>query len=111
MAKTDVACLQAALAKLGPSERGEAAYISLEPRVNRQEDCTMLVDANNRYARRLVKENPDFYDKSLPATAIQVIVLDFAGIQYPPRSWHHPVVEKLRDEMDYAALAAMIVGK
>ena len=104
----EAACLQAALERLTPAERAAAAYISLEPRANRQEDCTMMVDASHRYARGLVKENPEFYDKGLPATALQVIVLDFAGIQYPPRNWHHPVVEKLRAEMDYAALAALI---
>ena len=108
LAKRDVSCLDATLARLGPAQRTEAAYLSMtQPR---PPECSPLVDPNTPQARRLVTENPAFYDKNLPPSAIQVIVMSFRSIQYPPRMWQHAVIEKLRKGMDYGALANMIAG-
>jgi hypothetical protein len=68
------------------------------------------VDAKTPQARRLVKENPAFYDQTLTPSDVQVIVLSFR-VQFPPRLWQHAVIEKLRKEMDYTALAATIAAR
>jgi hypothetical protein len=70
--------------------------------------CSPLTEPTTPEARRVVRENPAFYDKTLPPSDIQLIVLSFQAIQYPPRMWQHAVVEKLRTGLDYGALAALI---
>jgi hypothetical protein len=106
MVKRDVACLGAALASLPPAQRSEPAYLSIQP--PRPPACSPLTEPTTPQARRVVRENPAFYNKTLPPSDIQLIVLSFQAIQYPPRMWQHAVVEKLRTGLDYGALAALI---
>lgn len=112
MAQQDVSCLEAALAALSPAERASAAYVSrqLPPR---RGQCSPLVPESAPGAQRLVRENPEFYDRKLPPSALQVIILDFemlrdGGGAYP---WQKAVVERLRQQMDYPALAALLPGR
>jgi len=105
LAKQDVSCYAAAFARLTATARREPAYLTPLPR---GAECSPLADASVPQARRLVRENPDFYDKTVSPADIQVVVLNFGAIQYPPRLWQHAVVKKLQETMDYAALQAMI---
>jgi len=67
------------------------------------------VDADFPDARRLVTENPDYYDKNLPPSAIQLILVDFRLFEGPGKiSWHHAAYERVRNGLDYSALAAML---
>lgn len=108
MATHDVSCLDAALSGLSAADRAATAYLTLMP--PRPPECSPLVDPKTPQARRLVTENPAFYDTTLSPSEIQMIVLSFRSIQYPPRAWQRAVVETLRKGMDYTALANMIAG-
>jgi len=107
--------LEGELARLSPAERGAPAYISLKiPNMKKSSPelvCSYIVDANFPDARRVVTENPDYYDQALPPSAIQVVLVDFSNFEgsvrvYPP--WRHAVYERIRDGLDYSALAAML---
>ena len=104
MIEQELSCLQSALAALTPEQRTSDAYISFPPPAG----CSPLVEPTARTARRLVTENPAFYDPKLPPSAIQVIVVDFSMILHPGAPWQRAVVERLRNGMDYQALAALI---
>ena len=104
MIEQELGCLQSALAALRPEQRTSDAYISFPPPAG----CSPLVEPTARNARRLVTENPAFYDPKLPPSAIQVIVVDFSMILHPGAPWQRALVERLRKEMDYQALAALI---
>jgi hypothetical protein len=56
--------------------------------------CSPLVEATAPNARRLVTENPAFYDPKLPPSALQVIVVDFSMILHPGAPWQRAVVER-----------------
>jgi len=107
--------LEGELARLSPAERAAPAYISLSiPNMKKsspERDCSYIVDADFPDARRLVTENPDYYDQTLSPSAIQVILVDFSNFEgsvrvYPP--WRHAAYERIRDGLDYSALAAML---
>jgi hypothetical protein len=107
--------LEGELARLSPAERAAPAYISLNVSNRKQSspdlDCSCIVDADFPDAIRLVTENPDYYDQALPPSAIQLILVDFSNFEgsvrvYPP--WRHAAYERIRDGLDYSALAAML---
>jgi hypothetical protein len=107
--------LEDKLARLSPAERAAPAYISLNVSNRKQSSldsgCSCIVDADFPDARRLVTENPDYYDQALPPSAIQLILVDFSNFEgsvrvYPP--WRHAAYERIRDGLDYSALAAML---
>ena len=107
--------LEDKLARLSPAERAAPAYISLSVSNRKQPSpdsgCSCIVDADFPDARRLVTENPDYYDQTLPPSAIQLILVDFSNFEgsvrvYPP--WRHAAYERIRDGLDYSALARML---
>ncbi len=107
--------LEGELARLSPAERDAPAYISLKiPNMKKSSPelvCSYIVDADFPDARRIVTENPDYYGQALPPSAIQVVLVDFSNFEgsvrvYPP--WRHAVYERIRDGLDYSALAAML---
>lgn len=110
-----VRSLEEELARLSPADHAAPAYISLEAYDRKQPSpnagCSRIVDAGYPGAIRLVKENPDYYDPSLPPTALQVIIVDFSNFERSVRvdpPWRHAVYERIRDNLDYAALAATL---
>jgi len=107
--------LEGELASLSPAERAAPAYISLKiPNMKQSSpelDCSYIVDADFPGATRLVTENPDYYDQSLPPSAIQLILVDFSNFERSVRvfhSWRQVAYERIRDGLDYSALAAML---
>jgi hypothetical protein len=101
-----IAELEGKLARLSPAQRAGAVYVKLlgvSPR-----DCTLVVDAGTKGARRAVRLNPDFYDRKLPRTDLQLVVVNFSMWNPGDRSWHARVWSQLRDGLDYAALAALL---
>ena len=105
--------LEGELTHLSPAERAAPAYISTRIFDSKQSspgrDCSCIVDADFPDARRLVTENPDYYDKNLPPSAIQLILVDFRLSELPSGiRWHRAAYERVRDGLDYSALAAML---
>jgi hypothetical protein len=105
--------LEGELARLSPAERNADAYISTRILDSKQPspepDCSCIVDADFPDARRLVTENPDYYDKNFPPTAIQLILVDFRLFEgLSEHSWCYAAYERVRDGLDYSALAAML---
>jgi hypothetical protein len=107
--------LEGELARLSPADRAAPAYVSVRAldlkTPSREPGCSLVVDANFPDATRIVRENPDYYNAALPPGAIQVIVVDFSNFEgtirvTPP--WRHAVYERMRDGLDYSALAAML---
>lgn len=105
-----VAELEARLAALTPAEREAPGWLSLTPPPGaRGPRCSLMVDEGATHARRIVEENPDFYDPALPRTAIQVIVVrtlrPLRGQRDNRYLRHHAAI---REGLDYAALAGLI---
>ena len=106
--------LEGELARLSPADRAAPAYVSLKTldlKGPSPPGCSHVVDADFPDATRIVKENPDYYDLALPSSAIQLILVDFSNFEgrvrvAPP--WRHAAYERLRDGLDYSALAAML---
>jgi len=107
--------LEGELARLSPADRAAPAYVSLKTldpkRPSPEAGCSHVVDADFPGATRIVTENPDYYDPALPPSAIQLILVDFSNFEGSVRvdpPWRHAVYERIRDGLDYSALAAML---
>jgi hypothetical protein len=107
--------LESELARLSPADRAAPAYISgktLDMKQPSSESvCSLVVDGNFPGATRIVTENPDYYDPILPLSAIQLILVDFSNFEGSVRvspPWRHAAYERIRDSLDYSALAAML---
>jgi hypothetical protein len=106
--------LEGELARLSPADRAAPAYVSLKTldlKGPSPPGCSLVVDADFPDATRIVQENPDYYDSALPPSAIQLILVDFSNFEgrvrvSPP--WRHAAYERIRDGLDYSALAAML---
>jgi hypothetical protein len=62
----------------------------------------------------VVAANPDFFDASLPRTALQAFFVDFRSFEaagFSRETWRLKVYESLRDGMDYKALAATLATR
>jgi hypothetical protein len=62
------------LSAMSPAERRQTAYYS-----SGAEDPSGLVSPDYEGAFKLVTFNPEYYDRSLPRTAVQLIVIGFGG--------------------------------
>lgn len=98
------------LAALSPADRAAPGWMSLTPPPGvRGSRCSLMVDEGATHARRIVEENPDFYDAALPATAIQLLVVStprpLRNQRDNPYIRHH---RALCEGLDYAALAALL---
>jgi hypothetical protein len=109
-----VSYLEGELARLSPADRAGPAYVSLKTldvKGLSPPGCSHVVDADFPGATRIVTENPDYYDPALPPSAIQLILVDFSNFEgrvkiAPP--WRHAAYERIRDGLDYSALAGML---
>lgn len=106
--------VEALLGSLSAAELAEPAYISLiaPPGTRPGRRCTMTVNENAQLARRIMVENPDFFDPSLPITAVQLIVVDYARLgKRTGRGWRLAASERIRNELDYAAIAKLLEAR
>jgi len=107
--------LEGELARLSPVDRAAPAFVSLKTielkRPSPEPGCSQVVDADFPGATRIVTENPDYYNPALPPSAIQLILVDFSNFEGAVRvspPWRHAAYERIRDGLDYSALAAML---
>ncbi len=107
--------LEGELVRLSPADRAAPAYVSLKTFDRKgpipDPGCSHVVNTDFPGATRIVKENPDYYDPALPHSAIQLILVDFSYFEgrvkiAPP--WRQAAYERIRDGLDYSALAAML---
>ena len=57
-------------------------------------------------------ENPDFFDPSLPITAVQLIVVDYARLgKRTGRGWRLAASERIRNELDYTAISKLLEAR
>jgi hypothetical protein len=107
--------LEGELTRLSPADRMADAYFALPgrrplPRAG----CSAVVERGFPDALRIVAANPRFFDTKLPRTALQLIVVDFTNFElasYPRSGWRRDVYERLREGMDYKALAALLAKR
>lgn len=107
--------LEGELTRLSPADRAAPAYVSLKTfdlkRPSPQPGCSLVVDVDFPDATRIVTENPDYYDPALAPSAIQLILVDFSYFEGSVRvkpPWRQAAYERIRDGLDYSALAAML---
>jgi len=74
-----MAQLESRLAAMSPEERLQPAWYKRHAEGVRRLDYGDIVDAGTAGARPLVVPNPDFFDKSLPKTAMQLVSVPAAG--------------------------------
>ncbi len=110
-----ISYLEGELTRLSPADRAAPAYVSLKTlelkRPSPEPGCSHVVDADFPDATRIITENPDYYDPALPPSAIQLILVDFSNFEGSVRvapPWRHAAYERIRDGLDYSALAVML---
>jgi len=111
--ETCVRYLEDELKRLSPAERAAPGYVSVTGST-RAPNCSTVVNADSPDARRIVEQNWAFFDRSLPRTAVQAILIDFGNFEansFDRTGWRRGVYERLRDRMDYQALAAMLAAR
>ena len=109
-----IAEVKGLLGSLSAAELAEPAYISLiaPPGTQPGRRCTLTVSENAQHARRIMVENPDFFDPGLPITAVQLIVVDYARLgKRTGRGWRLAASERIRNELDYAAISKMLEAR
>ena len=104
--KACVAKLEQELASLSPADRAGPAYLTMGRVPGRDPICDPFSSASDRQARRIIAENPNFYDKSLPPSAIQVVFVNFGSFNtnVPDR---REQLERVKNQLDFTALAAL----
>jgi len=105
-----IAAREAELARMSPEDRAAPAAV----RHNGGDDST-LVSPDEPDGIPLVTINPAFFDHSLSASRAQVIIVNLPFLQSdvkPERTPDEPArrahAEKIRDQLDWAALEAMV---
>lgn len=110
-----VAYLEDELKRLSPVERAAPGYVSVV--VGRRgpgSACSAVVDANAPGARRIVEQNWGFFDRTLPRTSVQAILIDYSNFESNSlghTGFRYRVYERLRDGMDHHAFAAMLAPR
>jgi hypothetical protein len=107
-----VQALTQELASLSPAERAAPAYYSSNWMTTRRPSG--LLDPTAPQAQPVVSPNPDFFDPTLPRTAIQVIVV--LGISSRDRAPAHPEKAnpaaarffEVRNALDWKKVAALV---
>ncbi len=110
-----VAHLEDELKRLSPAERAAPGYVSVNVG-NRGpvSSCSAVVGADVPGARRIVEQNWGFFDRTLPRTSVQAILVDFSNFEsngFGRAGFRYRVYEHLRDGMDYQAFAAMLAPR
>ena len=104
--KACITKLEAELAALSPVERAGPTYMSTRPAPGRDPACDPFASASDKNARRIVVENPDFYDTKRPPSAIQVVFVIFEGFN-ATRPDQRSQVDRIAKQLDWAAFAAL----
>jgi hypothetical protein len=92
-----IAALETELAGMTPAERASPAWIGAS--------YSGLVAAGEEGAVMVVEPNPDFYDRSLPRTAVQAMVVEFRPHRNP---YVRAYTGALFQAMDWAALTRFL---
>lgn len=107
--------LEDELKRLSSAERAAPGYVSVAGGKRAPvSTCSAVVDGDVPGARRIVEQNWAFFDRSLPRTAVQAILIDFGNFEsnaWDRTSWRTRAYEGLRDGMDYGAFAAMLAKR
>ena len=105
-----IAGREAEIARMSATDRGAPAAV----RHNGPSDST-LVSPDDTDALPLVTINPAFFDRSLPPSKAQVIIVNLPFLQpgvKPDRTPDEPARrahgEKIRDQLDWASLESMV---
>ena len=98
------------LTTLSPQERAAPAYLATTRLAGHDALCDPFSTATDPNARRIVAENPDFYDRRLPPSASQVILLNLSMFNRnaPDQRGQY---DRVADGMDIAALAELTVRR
>jgi hypothetical protein len=98
------------LATLSPAELAAPAYLARGRIPGHDALCDPFSSSADPDARRIIAENPDFYDKSLPASAIQVVFvnLNMLNRKAPDQLGQH---DRIADGLDMAALAELTMRR
>jgi hypothetical protein len=98
--------LEKELAAMSPADRAGPTYFSMTRVPGRDRACDPFSSASDKNAKRIIIENPDFYDTKRPPSAIQVVFLDFNGFnaRLPDQKAQ---VDRIANQLDWAALAAL----
>lgn len=104
--KACITKLEQELASLSAGDRAGPTYVSMAPVPGRDPACDQFSSATDRNARRIIAENPDFYDRTLPPTAIQVVFVNLSAFSLM-RPEIRAQVDRIKNQLDVAALAAL----
>jgi hypothetical protein len=104
--KACVTKLEQELAAMSPAERAGPTFFSMTRAPGHDRACDPFSTANDKDARRIIVENPDFWDTKRPTTAIQVVFVNFGGFSLMAPD-HRAQVERIIDRLDFPALAAL----
>lgn len=104
-----LATLEKQLAAMSPTERAAPAYIAMGRAPGHDPVCDPFASANDRNARRLIMENPDFYDVKRPPSDIQVVFVNLGSFS-PRDPAQQAQVDRITDRLDWPALAAITAG-
>jgi hypothetical protein len=105
-----IAKMEQELTALSPQERATPAYVATTRVAGRDAFCDPFSTSADPNARRIVAENPDFYDRRLPRTAIQVILMNLSMFNRnaaDQRGQHN----RIADGMDVPALAQLTMPR
>jgi hypothetical protein len=105
-----IRALEAELAGLSPGERAAPAYLPTGRNSStRASGLASRPDGSN--TQMLIVPNPQFFDQTLPRTAIQVITIDLPGMRdNEPDNAADSLRVAVRGALDYARLAALLSG-
>jgi hypothetical protein len=98
--------LEKELAGMSPADRAGPTYFATTRVPGRDQACDPFSSASDKNARRIIIENPDFYDTKRPSSAIQVVFVSFGNFntRVPDQKAQ---VERIVNRLDWAALAAL----
>ncbi len=106
--------LQRELAQMSPSDRAAPAIVNMQAYTNAIVDGkvsgALFANGDGPTAVRLVAANPAFYDRTrLNDVQVLIIAFDCGGTRESPWCAQYPgVFDKIRDGLDWSALAALV---
>lgn len=105
-----LAALQAELDGLSAEERSAPAYLPTGRNSSTRASGLMSrPDGDN--TQMLIQPNPQFFDSTLPPTAVQIIAIDLPGVRDDlPGNAEDSLLVAVRGALDYGRLAALLDG-
>jgi hypothetical protein len=104
--KACIAKLEQELASLSPADRAGPTYLATTRVPGRDAACDPFSSASDKSARRIIIENPDFYDRTRPPSDIHVVFVNLASFN-TMRPDQRAQLERVQNALDFAALAAL----